>query len=164
MKIDKRLRSLMSDEDLAEFDEFFHDISSIPPEESSIFSFHEAIYEKADKRTLEQTAIMHYWAIRDRAKRKGIKFSLPVQWVIDAYIGGICHRTGIKFSTELRSPFLPSVDRIDPSLGYVSENCQVVCLIYNFCKNQYTDDVVLEFAKALVENNRKAPTGIQARI
>ena len=48
---------------------------------------------------------------------------------------------------ERRHPFSPSIDRIDSTKGYVKENVRIVWLIENYCKNSFTDDVVIEFCK-----------------
>ena len=64
--------------------------------------------------------------------------------------GWRCLRTGIPF--EAKGPFAPSVDRIDSNLPYTEDNIQVVCWIYNRCKNSDTDEVVETFARKLIEH------------
>jgi hypothetical protein len=44
-----------------------------------------------------------------------------------------------------KSPYQASIDRIDNSKGYVKGNVRFVCLMYNFMRNDFTDEQVLEF-------------------
>lgn len=87
-----------------------------------------------------------------RAEEKGLEFDLTVEWYWKIVDGGLCQKTGLPFvlTENQNDPFQPSVDRIDSSLGYTKDNCQVTCLIFNFCKNQFTDQDVYKFAKAFV--------------
>ena len=47
---------------------------------------------------------------------------------------------------ETNSPFSPSLDRVDSSLGYISGNVEIVAYMYNCCKNRFTDAEVRTFA------------------
>lgn len=55
------------------------------------------------------------------------------------------------YSLDLRSPFRPSIDRIDKSKGYTRDNVRIVWLIENLCRNTFTDNEVLEFCKRKLE-------------
>lgn len=92
--------------------------------------------------------------IRRRAAQSGMDFDLTREWISQAVESGACAVTGIKFDLGrdemLRfQPWSPSVDRIDSSRGYTQDNCRVVCWIYNMAKSEWSDDVVMTFAKAL---------------
>ena len=68
---------------------------------------------------------------------------------------GVCAATGIEFVFEAgkgTNPYSPTIDRIDNSRGYVRGNVQVVIHMYNACKNEWSEEAVLEFARKLVEN------------
>lgn len=43
-----------------------------------------------------------------------------------------------------------TVDRIDPSVGYVSENVRLVCRAVNYAKNAMTDQDMVKWAKAII--------------
>ena len=80
-----------------------------------------------------------------------------------------CGRTGIPLDLSVggpgkRMPFGPSIDRINSNLGYEPGNIQLVCLLYNFCKNEFTDADVLKLANALVDNSGKLPMSPTLRI
>jgi len=63
-------------------------------------------------------------------------------------LGWACSKTGIPF--EKQGAFSPSIDRIDSCLPYTHDNIQIVCWIYNRCKQVDSDEDVLLFAKQLV--------------
>jgi len=71
---------------------------------------------------------------------------------------GVCQRTGIPFDltdAEGRTnPYAPSPDRIDSSQGYTKSNTQFVCLIYNYMKSDYPQNVVDKFISALVAKHQ----------
>lgn len=73
---------------------------------------------------------------------------------------GICPITG--FSLELRTYRArkdnslhiksASLDRIDNSKGYIIGNVRFVSVMFNFARNKFSDEEVIEFAKAVVAN------------
>ena len=95
-------------------------------------------------------------AAKKRAKKKGQLFQLTKDRVLKAIEKGVCEQTGIPFALVSgmgRRPFGPSVDKINPEFPYSDYNAQVVCNVYQFAKNEFTDEDVLTMAKALVQNN-----------
>lgn len=93
--------------------------------------------------------------IKRRAKRKGIAFTLTLDRVRSAIESGVCEVTGIKFDLESygpkkRSPWAPSVDRINPELGYTDDNVRVVVTIYNLAKSNFKADDLSRLARAIV--------------
>jgi hypothetical protein len=50
-------------------------------------------------------------------------------------------------------PFSPSVDRIEPSLGYVEGNVRMTITAFNLGKNRWSDDVLLHWARALIKQH-----------
>jgi hypothetical protein len=42
-----------------------------------------------------------------------------------------------------------SLDRIDSSIGYVFGNVQIVCVMANYAKSDFSDEQMREFCKAI---------------
>lgn len=89
---------------------------------------------------------------RQRAKKSGLESDLDLDWVTSRIEKGLCQVTGISFdlspSVPAR-PFTPSLDRINPKLGYMKDNTQVVCWIYNRAKGVHNHSAVVTLAEAL---------------
>jgi hypothetical protein len=99
---------------------------------------------------------------KQRASKLGLPFDLSVDWVRKRINDGICEVTKLPFTlvteetyntTNNMQPLSPSIDRIDPKLGYVESNCRIVCCIFNMCKHHWKDSDVLNFAKAYLKEN-----------
>jgi len=92
----------------------------------------------------------------ERARRKGVPFSLTAEWAISRYTGA-CELTGIPFVIGQRGsgpkPYSPSIDRIVPSLGYTPGNCRFILWAVNALKHIGTDADMLFIARALVEKH-----------
>ncbi len=93
-------------------------------------------------------------ACKASAKDRGrdIPFNLTWQHVHELLKPMRCSVTGHKLSwnwPEHRqghcNPWKPSIDRIDPTRGYVVGNVRIVSWIYNLCKSTWTDEVVRQF-------------------
>lgn len=101
---------------------------------------------------------------RSRARVAGIPCDLDTEALRARFMAGVCEVTGIPFDLGrpadrgemvYRSPFAPSVDRIDPdpAVGYVTSNVQFVCSAYNSAKGQGTHADVLRLANAVMERH-----------
>ena len=64
---------------------------------------------------------------------------------------GRCERSGIMFDYEPGSPWVPSPDRLDSTIGYTPTNCQMVCWIYNQAKNNFGDETLYELCETVVK-------------
>lgn len=96
-----------------------------------------------------------------RAKLEGSQCDLRIDKMIERVLRGRCEVTGIPFDyCTPNGPWLPSLDRVDNSIGYVWWNVQIVCWAYNRAKSTDHHDVVLRLARALVrlETNQSEPT------
>ena len=92
-------------------------------------------------------------AAQQKARKAGIPFSLTYQRVAKAFAVGVCEVTGLPFVFEPRqngSPWVPSLDRTVPALGYTDENVKVVVWAYNAAKGVWTHGHVITLARALV--------------
>lgn len=85
---------------------------------------------------------------RYRNRHKGIPFALSIDLLreVVARADGCCEVTGHRL--EDAGPFRPSLDRIDPRLGYVPGNVRIVCLITNTAMLHYGEAAFGELAIA----------------
>ena len=84
---------------------------------------------------------------RTRARRRGIEYALDSQVdALQAIINkGKCQITGTAFNlVGGRTWNSPSIDRIDPSKGYVPDNVRVVCHAINAAMSDWGEDKVWE--------------------
>ncbi len=85
---------------------------------------------------------------KDRAKKNDIPFDITEA---DVEIPEVC--------PYLKTPFVrgtmyaASVDRIDPRLGYVKGNIEVISRKANLMKNNASTEELLEFAYTILERN-----------
>jgi hypothetical protein len=97
---------------------------------------------------------------RSQCKKQGIDFDLGHEWMLSR-LKGSCEMTGVKFKLTKTSsalgtnkqgpkPYGPSIDRINPKLGYTMDNCRMVIWAYNALKMGMTDSQTLEVAEKIV--------------
>lgn len=94
-----------------------------------------------------------------RAKISGLSFNITREFISLLFDlqKWKCKQSGIQFVNIVgngRHPFAPSIDRINSDFGYEPYNIQIVCVIYNLCKNKWDDKTVIEFARLLVEHKK----------
>lgn len=100
--------------------------------------------------------LLVYFASR-RAKDSEMEFSLSHEDVVTVLARGVCEATGLPFdmgpsvNKHRANPWAPSLDRRDNSKGYTPDNVQVVCAAYNYAKNEFTPEVLLTVARAIVD-------------
>lgn len=92
------------------------------------------------------------YSTKSRAKKRSLVFEIDKEW-LEGRIGKMkCEVTGFKLEIMSGkkckvSPTQPSLDRIDPSIGYTKENTRVVCWWYNVMKHDWSDKEVVHFVK-----------------
>lgn len=105
------------------------------------------VYNYIWRRRNPERYILH--TVKSRAKKKGLDFNLSKE---DIFIPEYCPILNIKLDIQVggnndkNSP--PSLDRIDPSRGYVKGNVRVI----SWRANNLLSDGTLEEFKLIVEN------------
>lgn len=113
--------------------------------------------------TREKTPWKHILRSRYRdALKRGLPFTLTPEWAAERWTGR-CEITDIPFNLTNFSPgfYSPSIDRIDPKLGYVPDNCRFILLAVNSFKNTATDQDMYEVAKLLISRLKLAPLEVK---
>ena len=102
----------------------------------------------------ERPYLMLLSEAKRRAKANGLPYDLTRQWAELRWTGH-CEVSGIPFR---RSPgkggpsyYSPTIDRIDPKLGYVLGNCRFILNAINVFKGRQGDAEMLQVAAAIVE-------------
>jgi len=113
-------------------------------------------YRKQYKGSFRGTVSSMLAGAKNRAKGKGIEYDLDSEWLISKLKPMRCEATNSPLTLEIdkdvqHSPFRPSIDRVDNSIGYTKENCRVTCVIYNKAKSDGIDEDVLLMAKYLLK-------------
>lgn len=91
-----------------------------------------------------------------RAKRVGVEFNITPEYLKTIWDkqGGVCVYTGsellhkkyhFRHEKALRMLKGASLDRIDPSIGYIIGNVQFVCVGINLAKSDFSDFTTKEF-------------------
>ena len=90
-----------------------------------------------------------YQRIRSRAREKNLEFNLTLHELTKLFPNDmICPVMGIKmeFGDITGRNTSPSIDRVDPSKGYISGNLQVMCKLANSMKQNATNEELIKFA------------------
>lgn len=99
------------------------------------------------RHTLDGRAAYLLYGVRERCKRSGFELNIDKEFILNKLNIGVCEATGIELDMHdiIYKPYAPSLDRIDSNAGYTKDNVQLVCMIYNFCKNKFTTEQVNDF-------------------
>ena len=101
--------------------------------------------------------------VRSSAKSRNLACEIDVEFLHSLWEvqQGHCAVSGLEFTDEVhreafvKTPFAPSVDRINSSKGYVKDNVRLVCTAANFALNQWGDDVLRRVAHGVVDTEQK---------
>lgn len=101
------------------------------------------------------TVLLNY--ARDRARRAGVPFDLDRQFVRLKLAGGVCELSGLTIQrvspgAYRTHPYAPSLDRVEPALGYTKSNVRLVCFAVNRARSDWGDEVLLTIASGLVKH------------
>lgn len=97
---------------------------------------------------------------KQRAKQRGLVCDITEEYIETLLQPQLCSATGIPLTLDrsdcesLKNPWAPSLDRIDRQLGYIASNVRVTCWLFNHMRGDYSDESVLQVARALVENHK----------
>ena len=93
-------------------------------------------------------------AARGRATRRGIDFAIGLDELVELWEnqGGKCYYTGVEMTYAEGDRTAVSLDRIDPSKGYVSENVVLCCWIVNLMKLDLSVEGFKQWCQKVVEN------------
>lgn len=107
--------------------------------------------ETRNKRSQEfretQTLRSLFNGTRNRALAKGLKFDLNYE---DINVPLKCPILGTEFVRKTRTAM--SIDRIDPKLGYTTNNVQIISRLANVMKNDASPNELLKFAEWINRN------------
>jgi hypothetical protein len=103
--------------------------------------------------SVDRRAYVVWKRAKDRAKKRGLVFELTKDSVAKQLVLGYCSATNLQFDFSFNetklNPCSPSLDRINPSLGYTIQNTRMVCWIFNRAKGDGSDEDVQMLAEAL---------------
>jgi hypothetical protein len=113
---------------------------------------------------LDQYSPFKYHAnkARSRSKQKGYQTDVNIQYLKEVWDkqNGICPYTNLKMEIGRTSadedikktPTKASLDRIDPSIGYIKGNVEFVCYCVNVMKNDFTKEEMVHFINQIKNN------------
>ena len=65
----------------------------------------------------------------------------------------VLHPNAQIWERDAQNPWKASLDRIDSTRGYLKGNVRYVTVIANFCKQGFSDEDVLAFARGVVQHH-----------
>lgn len=102
---------------------------------------------------------------KHRAKKRGLPFDLSAENIQARISSGFCEMTGIPFNLSTpRSWDAPSLDRIDSTKGYTTDNVRVVLYALNVMANTWGPNRIVEIANAIMHRRRAASDNLSNRL
>ena len=118
------------------------------------------VWEHAPKKTHDEYS--KFRPILKLCRQRNRDFDLTLEYLKELWESqnGICPFTGFEleartYDEKSDNPLSiksASLDRIDNSQGYVKGNVRFVSVMFNFARNKFSDEDVVEFAQAVVKN------------
>jgi hypothetical protein len=99
---------------------------------------------------------------KKNAKSRNLEFSITLTDLKDLAMAGSgrCALTGIEFEygisqeaaaskSRRKRLWAPSIDRIDPDIGYTPANIRIICSAVNIARQEFSDEILLKIAFGL---------------
>lgn len=114
-----------------------------------------------DRNNPKVELVLQKWAWRqcrsksEMCRAKRIPFNLTPDWYADSFEKG-CAVTSLPFQVTKgrQNTRSPSVDRIDPTGGYLKENCRMVLAAVNMLKYTGTDEEMMTIASSITARSQ----------
>lgn len=98
--------------------------------------------------------------IKKSSKKRNHPYNVDIEYLETLWQQqeGICPFTKQKLvfkkysDDNTSTPYSASIDRIDNNKGYVKGNIRFVALMFNYARNRFSDDYVIEFCKQVASN------------
>jgi transcription initiation factor TFIIIB Brf1 subunit/transcription initiation factor TFIIB len=103
----------------------------------------------------------------ERATKQGLDCNITLDYLLSVWDRqkGKCALSGIPMTYERYNGRIPtniSIDKINPDLGYIEGNIQLVCMACNQIKSDLSEETMYNFCKKIVEQyenkNKKRAT------
>jgi hypothetical protein len=96
----------------------------------------------------------HWKRIIEGARTRDLKFDLSIKYIWELFVrqGGICKLSGRKIAFSNKTA---SLDRIDSSKGYTTDNIQWVHKDVNRMKQEFDEKYFIDFCKDIVNYERR---------
>ena len=113
---------------------------------------------RADNRQ-DEFSPFRYFMRKARCRSRGVNLDLPYLKRLWADQEGRCKvsglplvlpRNSLEWERRTHDPWKPSLDRIDPTRGYLKGNVRFVSVMANLARQRFTDAEVLVFCRAVV--------------
>lgn len=130
-----------------------------PEKNRAVKRAHALIYRPRQKVLVQRARIETPWrplmaSAKYRCGKNGWPYDLSEEWAKATWTG-YCVLTGLPFELGQtpRTPFSPSIDRIDPTQSYIQSNCRFILFCMNTFKMDFSDEHMYIVAKALLERH-----------
>ena len=117
---------------------------------------------KKTKAEVRSASVKNYLSaswLKTSDRKKIFDYNLDIHFLLQLYENqkGLCAISGIKMTHLAGQGKVPeniSIDRIDPTKGYIKENVHLVCLFINIMKLNYNLSYFLDTCKKITEHNK----------
>lgn len=95
-----------------------------------------------------------YWSAKKRAKQFNLEFNIEIGDIIIPENCPYLNEKLTRIQGDGRQPYNPSLDRIDPTKGYVKGNIEVISNKANIMKNNASKDELITFSENVLKRLR----------